>query len=396
MPQVGDLMTAAEALRLAIQAAKGGIGFVSPNPLVGCTILDSHFRFLSVGYHHRLGAAHAEIDALGKLPKPSDLAGAHVFVTLEPCAHAGRTPSCATTIVANPHRPASVTYAVADPNPLAEGGAAILLAAGIRAVKFSSCEEIELGERLEVTALAEDLAEIFLHNVRTGEPFVSVKVASSLDGCMAISTGESKWISGASAREYTHYLRAHYDAVLIGRNTFVADDPQLNVRHPLFDNYKNRVVLLDPHARTFDALPASNLLRVRDAGLLTVVVKRGLAPANLARIPDGVQLIEVMTKTGGKGEETFDVPNLLQALWSVGLRSIMIEGGAQTFGAFFSQNRVQRLHLFEAPVLIGGLNGLSWSAQFGVDRMAKKWKLANLERKVLGEDLYTSGRVIAH
>ena len=275
IPAIGDLMSSGAALRLAIQEAKKGTGFVSPNPLVGCTILDSQFRFLSVGYHERLGEAHAEINAIKNLLSESSLEGAHLFVTLEPCAHSGRTPSCAKTIAENVNRPATVTYAVSDPNPIAGGGAAILIAAGIKTAKFADCDTIDLGERLEITALAEDLAEIFLHNVRTSEPFVSVKVAASIDGCMALSNGESKWITGASAREHTHFLRARYDAVLIGRNTFVTDDPQLNVRHELFPNFSNKVVLLDPMARTLDALKTSQLLRVREPNELIVVVKRG-------------------------------------------------------------------------------------------------------------------------
>lgn len=404
MPKTGDVMTVGAALRLAIQEAKKGAGFVSPNPLVGCTILDSRFRFLSVGYHQRVGGAHAEINAIKNLSSESNLKGAHLFVTLEPCAHSGRTPSCAKTLAENVNRPATVTYAVSDPNPIAGGGAVILMAAGIKTAKFSDCDSVDLGERLEVTALAEDLAEIFLHNVRTSEPFVSVKVAASIDGCMALSSGESKWITGASAREHTHFLRAHYDAILIGRNTFVADDPQLNVRHELFPNFANKVVLLDPMARTLDALKTSQLLRVRDSNGLIVVVKRGLLPAVLARLPDGVQLIELESQPVGQGcgqrvgqrEDTFDAAAILKSLGSIGIRSLMIEGGAQTFGAFFSANRVQRLHLFEAPVLIGGQHGLSWSAQFGVDRMAKRWKLSNLERRVLGDDLYTTGRVVSY
>ena len=390
-PSVGEILTPTQAMALAIQEAKKGAGHVSPNPLVGCTIVDSEHRFLAVGFHHKLGGDHAEIEALNLLSSPESLNGSHVYVTLEPCAHAGRTPSCAKTFAKL--KPASVTYAVSDPNPVAQHGAEILESAGVRTSLLEQSTGFPIEERLELTLQAKEVAEIFLHNMLSREPFVAIKVASTLDGCMALSSGESKWITGEPAREHTHLLRARYDAVLIGRNTFVADNPSLNVRHEQFPNFENRVVLLDPQGRTLAALSKSNLLKVRLPQNLFVAIRRGLDPKELAQAPEGVRLLEIDGPPGAPDQEAFDVKELLNALHAVGIYSVMVEGGAQTFATFFAGRSVQRLHLFEAPVLIGGKHGLGWSSQFGVDQMAHRMKLQRVRRKFFGEDLYTTGHV---
>lgn len=371
-------------MRLAIQEAQRGTGLVSPNPLVGCTILDRDHRFLSVGFHRRVGFDHAEIDALKQISDRALMEGAHVFVTLEPCAHQGRTPSCAKTLA--PFKLGSLTYAVEDPNPLVAGkGAAILREAGVQVRLLSEREDLSLEDRTELREQAEDLAEIFLHNMRTNEPFIAVKVATTLDGKMALTSGESKWITGERAREYVHLLRARYDAVAIGRNTFVADDPSLNVRHASFPEFANKAIVFDPYGKTLSAMAASNLLKVRGPESVYVIVGEGYSVSN----PAGVQLIAVPHSEAAG----FAFPEILSALRSRGFQSVMIEGGAQTFGAFFIHEKVQRLHLFQAPKLLGGRHGIAWSAHFGVERMDHQLHLERPERQEFGDDLYWTGRI---
>lgn len=383
-PQIGDILTPVQAMRLAIQEGSRGTGFVSPNPLVGCTILDREHRFLAVGFHRRVGFDHAEIDALKQVPDESALEGAHVFVTLEPCAHQGRTPSCARTLA--PRKLGSLTYAVEDPNPLVAGqGARILREAGVKTWLLGDRLDIPEAEREALKEEAEDLAEIFLHNMRAKEPFIAVKVATSLDGKMALTSGESKWITGEAAREHVHFLRAHYDAVSVGRNTFVADDPSLNVRHGDFPGFTNKAIVFDPKGKTLSAMASSNLIKVRDPKTVFVVLEEGVRVEN----PAGVSLLPVpLNETGA-----FAMGELLQALKASGIYSVMIEGGAHTFSSFFVSEKVQRLHLFQAPSLLGGRHGVSWSAHFGVDQMAHRIRIQRSERREFGEDLYWTGRV---
>ena len=380
---IGQVISPALAMRLAIREGRRGAGFVSPNPLVGCTIVDRDHRLLAVGFHRKVGFDHAEIDALKKLASREGLKGTHMYVTLEPCAHHGRTPSCARTIA--PLAPASVTYAVADPNPVAENGAGILRAAGVTATKLSDREDIPFEERKDLTESAEDLAEIFLHGLKSKESFVAVKVATTLDGKMGLESGESKWITSELARKHVQLVRARYDAVLIGRKTFTEDNPSLNVRHERYPDHENKVVLFDPRGKTLASLEKSNLLTVRKPENLFVVVAQGLAVKNAS----GVRLIEVPYGKDG----SLAISEALVALRSQGLASILVEGGAGTFAAFFNARKVRRLHTYLAPSLLGGRHGVSWSSGFGVNEMSQKIQLERSRRKMLGPDLYWTARV---
>jgi diaminohydroxyphosphoribosylaminopyrimidine deaminase/5-amino-6-(5-phosphoribosylamino)uracil reductase len=348
-------------------------------------MVDREHRLLAVGAHRRIGFDHAEIDALKKIDSAkhaAQIAGGHIYVTLEPCAHQGRTPSCARTLA--PLKPASVTYAVEDPFPLVAGkGAAILREAGVDARPLSDRTEIE--DRDELIAQSEELAEVFLHVHRSQEPFVALKLASSLDGKMAFVSGESKWITGEKAREHVQLIRARYDAIAIGRNTFVADNPSLNVRHSAYPEFKNKVVVFDPDGQILTMLANSNLLRVRDPQSIFVIVREGVALTN----PSGVRVISAPADEAGE----LNVTAALARLKTEGLTSIMVEGGAHTVGAFVREKKAQRLHLYLAPSLLGGKHGLAWSTHFGNDQMSGKIHLDRSHRELLGEDLYWTARL---
>jgi diaminohydroxyphosphoribosylaminopyrimidine deaminase/5-amino-6-(5-phosphoribosylamino)uracil reductase len=377
-------LSSAQAMAIAIHEGRKGAGFVSPNPLVGCVILDRNRYLLTTGFHHSVGSDHAEIDALKKLSSPSMIEGGHVYVTLEPCAHQGRTGSCAKALV--PLKPASVTYAVEDPNPLVAGqGAAILRAAGIDADLLWNRQDLDRTEAAQLTQSAEDLAEIFLHNFRSKELFVAMKVASSLDGKMAFASGESKWITGEAARAHVHLLRARYDAVAIGRSTFVADNPSLNVRHESYPNFVNKAIVFDPEGLTLKEMAKSNLLKVRSPENVIVVTDAKRSIAN----PSGVKLIAVpMT-----GQTDFMMDELLASLKAEGVTSVLLEGGAQTYGSFFQANKIRRLHVYLAPMLLGGKNGLSWSQGFGGVSMKERINLHGVERQTFGADEYWTARI---
>lgn len=380
---LGQPITPENAMRLALAEARMGTGRVSPNPLVGCVIVDRDHEFLATGYHVQVGQAHAEVDALNKVENRAKLDGAHVYVTLEPCAHQGRTPSCAKTL--SQLKLGSVTYALEDPNPLVAGqGAEILKQKGIRVSALKDRSDLPQVVRDELIGEAEDVAEVFLHNMRAREPFVAVKIAATLDGQMALKNGQSQWITGEEARLHAHGVRAQYDAVAVGRGTFVADNPSLNVRHPQFMDLKNKVILFDPNGKTLNEVETSKIFRVRDPQQVLVVTRNEIEIKN--QFP--FQILRIPFEKNGE----FDLSALNQRLYEVGVTSFMIEGGAKTIGAFFKQQKVQRLHLYQAPSLIGGEHGMSWSRYFGVSELSAKLELKRVKFEMVSPDFYFTGR----
>ena len=381
---IGKKISPAEAMRLAVREGARGMGHVAPNPLVGCAIVDRNHKLLAVSHHAKLGQDHAEIAALKKIKDKSKLKGAHLYVTLEPCAHEGRTPSCAKTLA--PLKPASITFAVEDPNPLVAGkGAAILREAGIKAELLSAHKGFSKPEREELTAQAEDLAEIFLHNQRTNEPFFAVKIATSLDGQMAHSGGESRWITGERARLHAHTVRARYDAVMVGAGTLLYDNPSLNIRHPRFKDIVNRAIVLDPVGKTLASMKSSNLIQVRPPKNVFVVTAPGVS------VPAGFPATHLECETAISGE--FNIDNLITLFKDQGLTSVMIEGGAEAISAFLRMRKVRRVHAYLAPMLIGAGGGLSWSRTFSVPSLNQAVRLERSYRRLVGDDIYWTARV---
>jgi diaminohydroxyphosphoribosylaminopyrimidine deaminase/5-amino-6-(5-phosphoribosylamino)uracil reductase len=368
------IISATEAMALAIAEAKKGFGFVSPNPVVGCVILDSKRQLLACGYHHKIGGPHAEVEALNSIQDLSKLIGAEVYVTLEPCSHFGRTPPCAHALAK--FKLKKLVYGLRDPNPKVSGqGAAHLNAAGIECQSWAehSPQEIEILKDLE------ELAEIFLFNQRQQKVFVALKAATSLDGRMAMRSGESQWITGPESREHAHFLRAQYDAVLIGKRTFLADDPSLNIRLKGFENQSNFVVILDPDGETITQIKSSKLAAVRPLNKIIFATS-----ANI--LSDEFKILKVRKNSEGD----LDLKHLLEQLWQVEIKSIFVEGGAKTYAGFIKESLVNRVHLFVAPHIIGGQHGLSWTEYLGGEKMSERFLLSKLKPQKLGEDLYFS------
>lgn len=361
----------AEAMRLAIEEGKKGAGFVAPNPLVGCVVLDEKFRLLSTGYHKKFGGPHAEVEAL-KGVSDEQLEGAHIFVTMEPCAHDGKTPSCAKALAKLPI--ASVTYGVQDPNPMTDGrGADILRHAGIEVKEFQ-----------ELRSELEELAEVFLHNMRKKKPFVSLKVATSLDGQMGLRNGDSKWITNEKSREHVHFLRATHDAVLVGRNTILIDNPQLNIRHSQFPKKQNKVLIFDSEGQLFSALQQRNVSSVHAPEDIWIItrpgVDKGSSPYTQIECP----------KIEG---EMFDLEKLLTELYVRGIGSVMVEGGSITYRSFFLQKQIQRVIHFQAPILLGHDNGIPWTQGLHIPSMDKRIVLKDVTARFFDGDLMTSARL---
>ena len=199
----GDVITADQAMQLAMDVAVKGAPYVSPNPVVGCVVVNANHQFLAYGYHPKYGQEHAEINALNKL-SDSEIKDSTFYVTLEPCAHQGKTASCAKKLATLPIK--KVVYGLMDLNPLVSGqGVKILQQAGIITEEYSGHLKNDL----------QSLCEIFLKNFSEKKLFIAAKVATSLDGQIALKSGESKWITSANSRNYVHELRSYYDAILV-------------------------------------------------------------------------------------------------------------------------------------------------------------------------------------
>lgn len=361
-------LTPMEAMQMAIEEGRKGQGFVSPNPLVGCVIVDRDQRFLSTGYHAKVGSDHAEAAALKAISDQSLLQDATVYVTLEPCAHEGRTPSCAKALAQLPIK--KVVYGLMDPNPLVSGqGVEILRAAGKEVEQFH-------GLRDEL----EELAEIFLTNMRERRVFVGLKVASSLDGRIALLNGESQWITGEPARALVHEWRGSYDAVLTGAGTLLRDNPRLNSRDGRFRDKPSTLIVLDPEggiASRWTELKAAEVRRPED---VLVVVKKGAGQG--AKVP--------VLEASMHGEH-FDLQQILAALFQRGLRSLFVEAGGFTASSFLREKLADRLYLFLAPKILG--QGLSWSEGLRISAIDKALTFEKPAVRWLGEDLLWTARI---
>ena len=359
-----------QAMKLAIEQAWMGAGKVKTNPMVGCCIVSEDGKRISLGHHSVFGGNHAEVNAIKNLKKQSLLKGATVFVTLEPCSHVGQTPSCAHMLSQLPIK--SVVYGCKDPHPIAGGGSQILSNHGIRSEKYMGLER-ELSE----------LNEIFLHNVRHQSAFIALKVATSLDGSLALKNGQSQWITNEASRERAHELRARYDATLIGVNTYINDNPRLDIRCSKYKGYKNQVVILDPRGRSLKTLDQSNLLKVHDPKDICIVTMDKIEN------PLGIRTHIV------KKSPTIDLNSLSRDLYNQFLiSSVLVEGGAITHSHFINQRGAQKIHQFIAPVIIGGATGVNWTQDVKIGSMEDRIgiHMGNLER--LGDNILMTGNFI--
>lgn len=367
-------LTPEQAMQMAIEEAYLGAAFVSPNPLVGAVVLDGEQNLISRGHHEMFGGPHAEVNALKGID-PAKLQGATVFVTLEPCAHEGKTPSCARMLAKLPLR--KVVYGLVDPNPLVAGqGAHILRDAGIETEVFSETHP-NFQQNLE------EVCEAFLWNFREKKVFVALKIAQSTDGLIGLKGGESKWITNDLSREYTHYLRACYDAVLVGKSTVQKDNPSLDVRHPKIQK-NNKVVVLDPSGSLLEEASQMKITRTHPTEDLFWCVGENRGDGASSQFANILRIKE-------NEDGSLNMESLLSSLWNVGIRSVMVEGGAITASQFLSQGFVNRLHVFQAPVLIGAGGGRSWTEGLSFATMSERLQIQNPKVRFFGSDIHLTG-----
>ena len=359
-------MTGQDYMKRALDLAKKGAGHTSPNPMVGCVVVKDG-RIVTEGYHERYGEFHAERNALTRCEE--DLTGAEMYVTLEPCCHQGNTPPCTDIII---ERSIGKVYVGSmDPNPKVAGkGVKILQEHGI---------EVETGV-LEKECLA--LNEIFFHYITTGIPYVAMKYAMTLDGKIASCTGDSKWVTGETARHHVHELRKQYSAILAGIGTVLADDPMLNCR--IEEGVDPVRVVCDSSLR----IPLSSQL-VKTAGDIPVIVAyaKENPEKEKALLQAGVELISA----GRDGR--VDLAVLMRKLGKRKIDSVLVEGGGAIHGSLLKSGLVQKIFCYLAPKLIGGREAGSPVEGDGFSRMKDALPVKEMEILPLGEDICISGRV---
>ena len=383
-------------LRLALRLARRGYGTTSPNPMVGA-LLVKRSDIIGRGWHHRAGQPHAEIEALRDAARRGhNTKGATLYVTLEPCSTHGRTPPCTDAIIAAGIR--QVVAGATDPNPRHSGrGFGLLKRAGIAITHGVLADECAR------------LNEAFNHWIVHRTPFVTVKAAMTLDGKIATASGESKWITGEQARSCGMRLRQGADAILVGINTLLADDPSLTVRtvqspRSKVQSHRLRRIVLDSMART--PLRAK-VVNDAHAALTTIVVSKLVPKGRVAALAGRVNVLVAPIQgsrfkvQGSKFSSSSLAPRparldlrwLLKTLGAQDVTSLLVEGGGEVNASFLLQGLAQRVAFFYAPKILGGRDSYKAVAGEGAKSLDQAINLADLEWRRLGSDLLQTARV---
>ncbi|MGA2279370.1 MAG: bifunctional diaminohydroxyphosphoribosylaminopyrimidine deaminase/5-amino-6-(5-phosphoribosylamino)uracil reductase RibD [Verrucomicrobiota bacterium] len=425
-------MSDAHFLRLALRLARRGYGMTSPNPMVGAVLVKGG-KIVGRGWHRRAGLPHAEIEALRDAQKRGhNPRGATLYVTFEPCCTHGRTPPCTDAIIAAGIK--RVVVGAMDPNPKHSGRAfKILKCAGIEVTslgKGRARHSVRAVPGLARQRRAEDctpyqsladecirLNDAFNHWIVHRTPFVTVKAAMTLDGKIATASGESKWITGGAARAYGMKLRQGADAVLVGINTILADDPSLTARTKMDDRrwkMGNPIcrIILDSRART----PlAAKVVSDKHAALTTIVVSKSAPKNRVAALAERVKVIVAPTAKVGRvtpcapfsGDnlrsrraedcapyQQIDLRWLMRKLGAENITSLLVEGGGEVNASFLLGSLAHRVAFFYAPKILGGRDARKAVAGEGARNLAEAIQLHDVAWKRLGPDLLLTARVI--
>jgi diaminohydroxyphosphoribosylaminopyrimidine deaminase/5-amino-6-(5-phosphoribosylamino)uracil reductase len=357
--QSTDLYWAARAIELALQADYR----TSPNPMVGAVILDTDGQVAGEGFHRQAGQPHAEEEALAAAGDRAR--GGTLYVNLEPCSHSHRSPSCAQAIV--DAGLARVVISMTDPDERVRG-------AGIRALEAAGVAAT-IGVHQE---RAQRLNEFYVKHRLTGRPFVTAKFAMSLDGKIATRTGESRWITGEESRAHGHQLRHMHDAILVGVNTVIADDPELTARVDGTEPRQPLRVILDSQLRIRQSA------RVVGANALIATTRSGrVGAAEVARFPATADGRVALTP-------------LLDELGKRGILSLLVEGGAEVHASFFAEGLVDKVQAYVAPIFIGGRDAPGPVGGRGIEHLAEAYHLRDLDMARIGEDVLFTGYVDVH
>ncbi len=355
-------------MRMALELAEKARGRTSPNPLVGAVIVKDG-EIVGRGYHQKAGTPHAEIHALREAGEKA--AGAALYVTLEPCSHFGRTPPCSEAVIRAGI--SEVYVAIRDPNPLVAGrGIKRLTGAGIKVHVGLFGDE------------ARRVNEIFIKYITTRIPFVLLKTAMTLDGKIAALTGHARWITGNAAREKVHQLRDQYDAILVGVNTVLADDPALTCRLP-GAGYDPVRIILDSRAR----IPANAQVINQESGAATYLAVTDKAPVERIKLLSSGKTRIIRTAMDPDGR--VDLRDLLQKLGDMEITSLLVEGGAEVAASFLEAGLVDKIITFIAPKIIGGAKAPGPVGGLGRATMDQAIGLTDVSFGQIGEDFWVEG-----
>jgi diaminohydroxyphosphoribosylaminopyrimidine deaminase/5-amino-6-(5-phosphoribosylamino)uracil reductase len=366
-----DPATDTQHMRAALTLARRGLGETAPNPSVGCVIVKDG-EVIGRGRTAAGGRPHAETEALDAAGPAAR--GATVYVSLEPCAHVGKTPPCADALIAAGVK--RVVIGTRDPNPQVNGQGVIRL----RQAGIETVENI-------LTAEAQAAISGFAMVHAAGRPLLRLKLASTLDGRIATRTLESQWLTGVAARKAAHAMRGRHDAVLVGVGTVLGDDPELTCRIEGFRCGKLIRIVVDSHLRT----PLlSKLVASATETPVWILHRNGADRARkLALEQAGVRLIECPGGSAG-----VDLPAAMKALAKAGLTRILAEGGASLAAGLLRDNLVDRLAWFHAPAIIGG-DGWPAAQAFGVERLADMRRFTRVGQEQWGDDVLSNFRAAA-
>ncbi|MBW1649833.1 MAG: bifunctional diaminohydroxyphosphoribosylaminopyrimidine deaminase/5-amino-6-(5-phosphoribosylamino)uracil reductase RibD [Deltaproteobacteria bacterium] len=359
-------------IKTAINLAKKGRGYTSPNPVVGAVVVKNN-KIIGKGFHEAYGKPHAEANALNNAGKASF--GADLYVTLEPCNHYGKTPPCTKKIIEAGIK--RVFIAASDPNPNVAGSGADFLRKNNIEIITGICEN-----------KAKQLNESFIKYITAKKPFVTVKCASTLDGQTASSTGDSKWITSEKSREYVHLLRHYNDAIMVGINTVKKDNPSLtaringiNTKDPqrfildtkLSIDEKSKVITQKSNATAF----------IVTGGNISFQKKKRLENNNNVKV-----IIAPLTNTG-----KIDLKALMKILGDMKIASLFIEGGGKVIASAFSSGIADKVCFFYAPKILGGNNGSPICYGKGALLVEKSLPVKNIEFKRFENDIFITGYV---
>ncbi len=380
LPDFLEPITEDKAWQLTYQVALQGVGGVGKNPLVGAILVDKEHRYIEYGAHLEIGHEHAEANLLNSLQKKGlkgHLNGGILYVSLEPCAHEGKTPSCAKALAELPL--AEVRYALQDPNPLVCGqGEKILCQAGIK------CREMHRDD-----PLFKRLTRRFEWFLKHKTPYVSLKIASTLNSVSHYLGDERHLITGNGALNYGHWLRLLYDGILVGSSTMILDNPTLNVRRVGTVKKIPWRIVLDPHGRALQHRPLEEVNILKDESTKVIwAVKEGqwkkLHSERNFLDHKAVRRIEIPYLN-----KKFDLKILLKILGTLDITSLLIEGGENTWSSFLEDNIPRSLYLFQAPKIFLG----SETKQWGTLKKDLSVSLKGMKSFLLEEDFLLEGEI---
>lgn len=348
-------------MKMALKLAKKGRGYVKTNPLVGSVIVKNGL-VLSTGYHRAYGEYHAERNAILNLKTSAH--GATLYVNLEPCVHYGKTPPCTDIIIDSGIK--RVVVGTLDPNPLVAGK-------GIDKLRKNGITvDIGVMERQ-----CSKLNEIFFHNIKTKMPFIALKFGMTLDGKISTSSGMSKWITNVEARKHAHFLRSIYSGILVGINTVIEDDPQLNCR--LIGKRNPVRIICDTNLR----IPLNCNIVKTAKKQKTYVACSIKDDSKINKLKEaGVQIINVEKLNGH-----INLKQLLIKLYDMGIDSVLVEGGSEMNYSFVESRLINAVYSYVAPKLVGGASSKTPVGGAGIQDLNEALNLRNENVKFLGDNI---------